>query len=139
MTNRHYSRREKLQIVKQSYKEKRISSYARKLGIPPSNIYKWRRLYERDGEENCFKGKGGRKSSGAKRIYGVEVYLNQKEYQKFFSTHFAHNKNDSISSVVRKLLLGQESLHTSCKNFGSKEVDLIVTERAKWLIITSMT
>ena len=56
--NRKYTREFKLEAVRMCEEDARpVAEVARRLGIPPNNLYRWRELFGDKGEE-AFPGKG---------------------------------------------------------------------------------
>jgi transposase len=61
--NRKYKREYKIEAVRLCEEDERpVAEVARQLGIPPSNLYKWRAQFSEEGEE-AFPGKGKLSSS----------------------------------------------------------------------------
>ncbi|HMT53927.1 MAG TPA: transposase [Saprospiraceae bacterium] len=80
---KHYSKEEKLEIVKQSLDENvLIDELSKRYSLHPNTIYKWRKEYT-TYESNAFPGHGNRLlTDSEKEIYELKKQLRVSELEK---------------------------------------------------------
>ena len=80
---KHYSKEEKLEIVKQALDENvLIEDLAKRYAVHPNTIYKWRKEYT-TYEGNAFPGHGNRLlTESEKEIYELKKQLRVAELEK---------------------------------------------------------